>query len=78
MAFPATFFDNLEALKPDYNPAYYMAQKLMQGLYDIYQFTGNKDAIDIVIKMADYFYNRIQNIINKYTIHRWWKIASME
>ncbi len=50
----------------------------MEGLYDIYTLTGNKDAIDIVLKMAKYFHDRIQNIIDKYTINRWWLIAKME
>ncbi|XP_057835689.2 uncharacterized protein LOC131046047 isoform X2 [Cryptomeria japonica] len=70
-AFPSELFDRFEAIKPVWAP-YYTIHKIMAGLLDQYKFTGNDRAYKMVIWMADYFYNRVQNVISTYTIERHW------
>lgn len=35
-------------------------------------FAGNVQALNMVTWMASYFYNRVQNVISRYTIERHW------
>jgi hypothetical protein len=44
----------------------------MSGLLDQYTFAGNAQAFNMTVWMAEYFYNRVQNVILKYTIERHW------
>lgn len=44
----------------------------MAGLLDQYTLAGNKQALKMVTWMADYFYNRVQNVITKYSLERHW------
>lgn len=44
----------------------------MAGLLDQYKVAGNKQALKMVTWMADYFYNRVQNVITKYSLERHW------
>jgi DUF1680 family protein len=34
----------------------------MEGLIDMYQYTGNKQALDIAIKMSDWAYHKLENL----------------
>ncbi len=56
-AFPTSFFDRLEAGKPVWAP-YYTIHKIMQGLLDMYRYCGNKRALRMAERMADYFEKR--------------------
>ncbi|KAG2656698.1 hypothetical protein PVAP13_1KG103131 [Panicum virgatum] len=56
-AFPSEFFDWVEAIKPVWAP-YYTIHKIMQGLLDQYTVAGNSKALDMVVKMANYFSDR--------------------
>jgi DUF1680 family protein len=56
-AFPESFFDRLEAGKPVWAP-YYTIHKIMAGLLDVYQATGNAQALDVVKGMGRYFATR--------------------
>ena len=40
----------------------YVCHKNMMGLLDMYRFTGNELALDIVLKCADWFYDFTNNI----------------
>ena len=60
-AFPATFFDRLEAGKPVWAP-YYTIHKIMNGLLDMYQYCGNKQALTVAEGMADYFKTRTDKL----------------
>ncbi|KAL5708128.1 hypothetical protein ACHQM5_018956 [Ranunculus cassubicifolius] len=70
-AFPSELFDRFEAIKPVWAP-YYTIHKIMAGLVDQYSLGGNSQALKMVVWMADYFSNRVQNVISKYTIERHW------
>ncbi|KAL3752112.1 hypothetical protein ACJRO7_012863 [Eucalyptus globulus] len=70
-AFPSEQFDRFEAIKPVWAP-YYTIHKIMAGLLDQYKLAGNKQALKMVTWMADYFYNRVQNVIRTYSLERHW------
>ncbi|KAK4358963.1 hypothetical protein RND71_021192 [Anisodus tanguticus] len=70
-AFPSDYFDRLEALQPVWAP-YYTIHKILAGLLDQYTLAGNPHALKMTTWMVDYFYNRVQNVISKYTIQRHW------
>lgn len=42
----------------------------MQGLLDQYTYAGNLKALGMVKWMAEYFANRVKNVIQKYSIER--------
>lgn len=52
-AFPENFFDRLEAGTGVWAP-YYTIHKIMAGLIDQYDLTGNAQALDVVTGMADW------------------------
>ncbi len=56
-AFPVSFFDRLDSGKQVWAP-YYTIHKIMQGLLDMYQLCGDKLALQVDQKMADYFWHR--------------------
>lgn len=76
-AFPSDFFDCLEAIKSVWAP-YYTIHKIMQGLLDQYTIAGNSMALDMVIKMANYFSDRVKNVIQNYSIERHWESLNEE
>ncbi|GFP98765.1 hypothetical protein PHJA_002020400 [Phtheirospermum japonicum] len=76
-AFPIELFDRLEAIKPVWAP-YYTIHKILAGLLDQYTLAGNDQALNMTISMVDYFYNRVQNVISKYTIRRHWASLNEE
>ena len=53
-AFPESDFDVLEKGQGFVWAPYYTYNKVMQGLLDVYVYTGNKKAYDMVDRMADY------------------------
>jgi len=56
-AFPETFFDRVESIRPVWAP-YYTIHKIMAGLLDMYEFAGNVQALDIVEGMARWVKSR--------------------
>ncbi|PIN05011.1 hypothetical protein CDL12_22454 [Handroanthus impetiginosus] len=70
-AFPSELFDRFEALRKVWAP-YYTIHKILAGLLDQYTLAGNSQALKMATWMVDYFYNRVQNVISKYTIERHW------
>ncbi|XP_019163955.1 PREDICTED: uncharacterized protein LOC109160191 isoform X2 [Ipomoea nil] len=70
-AFPSELFDRFEAIKPVWAP-YYTIHKVLAGLLDQYTLAGNSQALKMATWMVDYFYDRVQNVISKYTIERHW------
>ncbi len=51
---PTSFFDRVENGKQVWAP-YYVVEKLMTGLIDVYQAFGNRHALSMVEKIAEYF-----------------------
>ncbi|TMW88862.1 hypothetical protein EJD97_017971 [Solanum chilense] len=70
-AFPSELFDRFEAIKPVWAP-YYTIHKILAGLLDQYMVAGNDQALKMTTWMAEYFYNRVQNVMTKYSIERHW------
>ena len=52
-AFPEVYFDWLERGKSVWSP-YYMIHKYLAGMIDQYQLTGDDQALDVAIKLADW------------------------
>ena len=52
-AFPETFFDRLEAGLPVWSP-YYMIHKIMAGLIDLHELTGNGRALEVAARLGDW------------------------
>lgn len=61
-AFPSGVFDQLEG-KPGDNGGvvvpYYTVHKIMAGLLDAHHYLGNKQALRVAVKMAEYFERRL-------------------
>ncbi|KAK1305915.1 hypothetical protein QJS10_CPA10g00146 [Acorus calamus] len=76
-AFPSELFDRFEQIQPVWAP-YYTIHKIMAGLVDQYTFAGNTKALEMVVWMAEYFGNRVQNVIAKYSIERHWTSLNEE
>ncbi|KAK1402743.1 AbfB domain-containing protein [Heracleum sosnowskyi] len=76
-AFPSELFDRFEAIQPVWAP-YYTIHKIMTGLLDQYLFASDTRALTMVTWMADYFYNRVKNVILKYTVEQHWQSLNEE
>ncbi|XP_071915936.1 uncharacterized protein [Coffea arabica] len=76
-AFPSEEFDRFEALKTVWAP-YYTIHKIMAGLLDQYTFADNEQAFKMLNWMVDYHFNRVQNVILKYSIQRHWSSLNEE
>jgi DUF1680 family protein len=50
-AFPTEWFDRLDARKPVWAP-FYTIHKIMAGMFDMYQFAGNKQALQVLEGMS--------------------------
>ncbi|PON69758.1 Six-hairpin glycosidase [Parasponia andersonii] len=76
-AFPSELFDRFEAIKPVWAP-YYTIHKILAGLLDQYTLAGNDQALKMMTWMVDYFYNRVQNVVSKYTVERHYRSLNEE
>lgn len=76
-AFPSELFDRFEAIKPVWAP-YYTIHKILAGLLDQYTIASNEQALKMTTWMTEYFFNRVQNVITKYTIERHWQSLNEE
>ena len=52
--------------------------QILAGLLDQHTFAGNPQALKMVTWMVDYFYNRVQNVITKYTVNRHYQSMNEE
>lgn len=60
-AFPEEFFDRLDAGQKVWAP-YYTLHKIMAGLFDVYQHCANRQALDVLIKLADWVRFRMDRL----------------
>ena len=60
-AFPETFIDRVETLKPVWAP-WYTVHKLLAGMIDNYTLCGNTQALDIAEKMARWTKGRMDKL----------------
>ncbi|KAF5735763.1 hypothetical protein HS088_TW15G01279 [Tripterygium wilfordii] len=68
-AFPSEQFDRFEAIKPVWAP-YYTIHKIFAGLLDQHTFADHPQALKMATWMAEYFYNRVQNVIAKNSVEQ--------
>lgn len=50
----------------------------MAGLLDQYIFTDNPEALKMVTRMADYFYDRVTNFVKKNTLPKHFELLNEE
>jgi len=60
-AFPESFIDRVENSRPVWAP-WYTLHKIMAGLLDANQHCGNAQALDVLVKMADWVKFRVDNL----------------
>ena len=60
-AFPQNLVNRAIEGKPVWAP-WYTLHKIMEGLIDMYQYAGNKQALDIVVKMSDWAYHKLEKL----------------
>ena len=63
-AFPEEFFDRVDARKKVWAP-YYTLHKIMAGLLDMYQLCGNRQALEVVEKMAGWVKFRVDRLTDE-------------
>src|SRR5262245_20975040 len=63
-AFPEEFFDRVEARQRVWAP-YYTIHKIMAGLLDVNQLCGNRQALGVVSKMADWVKFRVDRLTDE-------------
>ena len=52
-AYPATFYDRLRKHEKVWAP-FYTYHKIVAGMLDMYEHTGNKQGLDIAVRMSDW------------------------
>lgn len=52
--------------------------QILAGLLDQYTYADNAEALRMTTWMVEYFYNRVQNVIKKYSIERHWQTLNEE
>ena len=60
-AFPESFIDRVEACKPVWAP-YYTLHKIMAGLLDAHRHCGNRQALGMLVRMADWVKFRMDRL----------------
>ncbi|MCS7157234.1 MAG: glycoside hydrolase family 127 protein [Blastocatellia bacterium] len=60
-AFPEEFIDRVEARQRVWAP-YYTLHKIMAGLLDVYLYCDNSQALDVLVKMADWVKFRMDRL----------------
>jgi len=61
-AYPSSFFDRLEERYGRVWAPYYTMHKIMLGLWEMYVYTGNIQALDVLKGIADYFKGRCDKL----------------
>ena len=60
-AYPEEFFDRVDARKRVWAP-YYTLHKILAGLLDQYQLCGNQQALEVLLKLADWVRFRVDRL----------------
>lgn len=53
-------------------------QQILAGLLDQYLLAGNTRALKMATWMVEYFFNRVQNVISKYSVEHHWNSLNEE
>jgi DUF1680 family protein len=76
-AYPTTFYDRLREYKDVWAP-FYTYHKILAGLIDMYQLTGNQQALGIALKMADWADVYSQSVVAAGGAEAWQKVLLVE
>jgi hypothetical protein len=60
-AYPESFFDRLDQCQPVWAP-YYTLHKIMAGLLEVYLHCGDRQALDVLVRMADWLRFRVDRL----------------
>jgi DUF1680 family protein len=60
-AFPEEFFDRVDRFERVWAP-YYTIHKIMLGIWEMHAYAGNKQALGVLVRMADYFKGRCDKL----------------
>ena len=60
-AFPQNLVNRAINGDPVWAP-WYTIHKIMAGLIDMYQYAGNKQALEVVVKMSNWAYHKLENL----------------
>jgi uncharacterized protein len=60
-AFPESFFDRVDARQPVWAP-YYTLHKIMAGLFDDYRLCDDRQALDVLLKLAGWVKFRVDRL----------------
>ncbi|MGD0651457.1 MAG: beta-L-arabinofuranosidase domain-containing protein [Verrucomicrobiia bacterium] len=60
-AYPESFFDRVDAAQKVWAP-YYTLHKIMAGLLDVHVYCGNRQALEVLEKMADWLKFRVDRL----------------
>jgi len=60
-AYPESFFDRVDKCERVWAP-YYTLHKIMAGLLDMHEHAGNQQALDVLVKMADWLKFRVDRL----------------
>lgn len=52
--------------------------QILAGLLDQYKYADNAHALKMATGMVEYFYNRVQKVIRKYSVGRHWQYLNEE
>ncbi|MBN1568087.1 MAG: glycoside hydrolase family 127 protein [Acidobacteria bacterium] len=63
-AFPEEFFDRVDAGQKVWAP-YYTLHKIMAGLLDAHQHCGNRQALEVLLKLADWVQFRVDRLTDE-------------
>ncbi|HEU5351420.1 MAG TPA: beta-L-arabinofuranosidase domain-containing protein [Terracidiphilus sp.] len=72
-AYPTTFYDRLRKHERVWAP-FYTYHKIMAGLIDMYQHTGNKQALEMATRMADWAFTYAMS----FTADDWQRVLLVE
>ncbi len=76
-AYPTTFYDRLRAYKDVWAP-FYTYHKILAGLLDMYQLTGNQQALAIALKIADWADAYSRSVVAASGPDGWQKVLLVE
>ncbi len=76
-AYPSSFYERLREYKEVWAP-FYTYHKIVAGLIDMYQLTGNQQALGMALKMADWADEYSQAVVAAGGVEAWQKVLLVE
>jgi DUF1680 family protein len=76
-AYPATFYEKLRKHEKVWAP-FYTYHKILAGMIDMYEHTGNKQALAVAVKMADWADSYSRSIAESGSDDEWQRVLLIE